>query len=96
MNWVKALRDMSANMTQYRVNARNCEAKRLHIKPYVACECAHVCLARQRIVQKHKLARDIQGALVRGAEKRAGVRCPRRAWARRSRARRPVPAQAGV
>jgi hypothetical protein len=47
VNWVKAPRDMSANMTQYRVNARNCEAKRVHIKPYVACEFAHVGVARQ-------------------------------------------------
>src|ERR1700738_1550067 len=51
VNWVKAPRDISANMTQYRVNARNCEAKRLHTGPYVACECAHVCLARHRFVQ---------------------------------------------
>ena len=47
MNWVKAPRDISANMTQYRVNARNCEAKRLHIRPNVAGEFAHVGLARQ-------------------------------------------------
>jgi hypothetical protein len=48
VNWVKALQDICANMTQYRVNARNCEAKRLHIGRYVACEFAHVCPARQR------------------------------------------------
>jgi len=35
-------RQVFVNMTQYRVDARNCEAKRLHIVastgPYVACE----------------------------------------------------------
>ena len=33
VNWVKRRRDTFANMTQYRVEARNCEAKRLHIEP---------------------------------------------------------------
>src|ERR1700716_2522444 len=47
VNWVKAQRLVSANMTQYRVDARNCEAKSLHIGPYVACGFAHVCPARQ-------------------------------------------------
>jgi hypothetical protein len=36
-----------ANMTQYRANGRNCEAKRLHIEAYVACGCTHVGAARQ-------------------------------------------------
>ena len=51
VNWVKRRGEVAANMTQYRVNARNCEAKRLHIvastEPNVACEYAHVGAARQ-------------------------------------------------
>lgn len=52
VNWVMHADRLLANMTQYRVSARNCEAKRLHIvastEPNVACECAHVGAARQR------------------------------------------------
>src|SRR3569832_707097 len=50
VNWVMHADRLLANMTQYRANARNCEAKRLHIvastEPNVACECAHVGAAR--------------------------------------------------
>lgn len=49
VNWVKAPGDMFSNMTQYRADGGNCEAKRLHIKGYVACEAAHVCAARQHL-----------------------------------------------
>src|SRR4051794_38215427 len=51
VNWVMRADRLLANMTQYRVAARNCEAKRLHIvasaEPNVACEYAHVGAARQ-------------------------------------------------
>src|SRR3569833_1062616 len=51
VNWVMHGERLLANMTQYRVTARNCEAKRLHIvaltEPNVACEYAHVGAARQ-------------------------------------------------
>src|ERR1700730_9992314 len=75
VNWVKAPRDISANMTQYRVNARNCEAKRLHTGPYVACECAHVCLARHRFVQSAPRARRQKRAPACDAGRRAAP-CP--------------------
>jgi hypothetical protein len=45
-------RQVFANMTQYRVDARNCEAKRLHTeapaRAYVACKFTHVGAARQQ------------------------------------------------
>jgi hypothetical protein len=85
VNWVKALQDICANMTQYRVNARNCEAKRLHIVRYVACEFAHVCLARQR-------ARDERRWYVTPKLRLLEPSLPAAAEA----ARGPVPAQAGV
>src|SRR5258708_39936236 len=51
VNWVMHAGWLLANMTQYRVNARNCEAKRLHMvastEANVACECASVGAARQ-------------------------------------------------
>jgi hypothetical protein len=47
VNWVKRTPQVSANMTQYRVDARNCEAKPLCFEAYVACAVAHVCMARQ-------------------------------------------------
>ncbi len=47
MNWVMCLRQVFANMTQYRVDARNCEAERLHTEAYVACKFAHVGGLRQ-------------------------------------------------
>ena len=47
VNWVKAARRVSTNMTKYPVGTRNCEAKRLHLKANVACGRAHVCPSRQ-------------------------------------------------
>src|SRR4030088_1784081 len=70
VNWVKAQRDISANMTQYRVNARNCEAKRLHTSP------------TSRVNSRMSVSPDSV--------------CPKRAVGPASKARRPVPAHAGV
>jgi hypothetical protein len=36
-----------ANMTQYRVDARNCEAKRQFVEPYVASKLRYVGMPRQ-------------------------------------------------
>jgi hypothetical protein len=71
-----------ANMTQYRVTARNCEAKRLHIvastEPYVACDYAHVGAARQH-----------EEAVATSPDGSAG-------WVNYREERRRVPVQAGV
>jgi hypothetical protein len=53
VNWVKSPGQPSTNMTQYRANARNCEAKRLHIR------------ALRRVLMS--VLRDMQASLSRAA-----------------------------
>jgi hypothetical protein len=79
VNWVKAQRDMSANMTQYRVNARNCEAKRLHTRPNVASEFAHAVLPDRQIVYGAPSPRRPQRAFGATLEARSSANAARHA-----------------
>ena len=74
MNWVMCLREVFANMTQYRAKARNCEAKRLHTEAYVACGCGHVGAARQRCEPLAGTPMDYEWRAARGRVRaQAGV-----------------------
>src|SRR4051794_35265731 len=84
VNWVMRADRLLANMTQYRVAARNCEAKRLHIvasaEANVACDYAHVGAARQLQAARNEIAPTAAGG---GVFSRLAAACPYKLGCRR-------------